>query len=680
MGECMEGRYLIFGVVIAMLLLSAGAVPVRASSTNFSPQEIWTYKPKMDTTYDATMHTPRCSMETSLHYDVNGDGVTDVLVEIYNYTANTYTLILLSGADGSVLYQNKFTDVEYKSAPVEPSVYSVTYIDNNGNLQASYQFVIFGNHSDNNRISIYKLGNDLSNESYKGIEIPTSIKTPYGSIPISMHYLEIWIQNYNYSAKEGLLIMGYYSGSYYGYNVVELNATMLDYDLNIAWQRKELSPSTSGTMPFGMEITQLNGLGFNQENTEFEGADIIFVNETTGNTNIEAMEATDGSILWNLTLPGLMPISSPFDFFGTINFIDYNNDSRVDLQITNFNYKSNQTYMYFVDADGNLIARYNSSKIVPIQNAMPSYTFNPSKPGAVEHNTIDLNGDGYRDFAFLVNYSLLVAFDIKDNKTLYTKDLSGGASTYYSLLLSKQDINGDGIDDLFLYGGNMSPGQYWYQINYTALDGATGNIIWSAIYEHVINVAMGPIYPVYFSDLNGDGYGDDIIIQGYTADSSGVYANVTVISMKDGSKILSFKVNSSVSNTNFNSWSTLAVMMGDVNGDGINDIEITMYYSTALSNGEPSVDTFIRIFSGSDGTLLWRGDVIGQHTQTNIARMSWRAESGWGRVATNNNDILITTEDSVSDYQVNGAVPEFNAILLPVLAITIAAVIFFRRK
>ncbi len=674
----MRGKYLAIGFVIALLLISIGAGTVRASSTNFSPQEIWTYKPKIDTTYDASLHSPRNSMKTSLHYDVNGDGVTDVLVEIHNYTAGTYTLILLSGADGSVLYQNKFTDVEYTVPPVEPSVYSVTYIDDNGNLEALYQFVIFGNHSDNNRISIYKIGNDLSNESYRGIEIPTSINTPYGPVPISMSYVEIKIQNYNYSAKEGLLILGYYSGYYYGHNVVELNVTMLDYNLNVAWQKKELSLTSGGFVSFGMDITNLNGFGFNQEHTEFEGADIIFVNESSGNTNIEAIEATDGSMLWNITLPGFVYLSSPFDFLGVISSIDYNNDSRVDLQIVT--YYNNQTYVYFVDADGNVIARYDWNKVVPIQDAMPTYTFNPSKPGAVEYNTIDLNRDGSRDIAFLVNYTLLVAFDIKDNQTLYTKDLSGEYSYYFGLMLSKQDINGDGIDDLFLYGGNMTSGEYWYKLNYTALDGATGNIIWSVIYEHVINPALGPIYPVYFSDLNGDGYGEDVIIQGYTADSSGVYANVTVISLKDGSTLLTFQVNSSVSNTDFHSWSTLAAMIGDVNGDGINDIQITMYYSTALSNGEPYEDSFIRIFSGSDGTLLWRGDVIGQHTWTNVVRMSWSSESEFGRVATNNNDILITTEDSVSDYEVQSAVPEFNAIFLPLLAITIAAVIYFRRK
>ncbi len=675
---------MIFGVV-ALLLLSLGATTVSASSVNFSPQEIWTYKPKIDTTYDASMDTPRNRMKTSLHYDVNGDGVTDVLVEIHNYTARTYTLILLSGADGSVLYQNKFTDVEYTAPPVEPSVYSVTYIDNNGNLQASYQFVIFGNHSDNNRISIYKLGNDLSNESYRGIEIPTSINTPYGSIPISMSYVEVQIQNYNYSAKEGLLFMGYYTGYYTlpppsntAVYFSELNLTMLDYDLNLAWQRKELSPTSSGIVPFGMEITNLNGYGFNQEHTEFEGADIIFVNESSGNTNIEAIEATDSSVLWNITLPGFAYISSPFDFLGVISSIDYNNDSRVDLQIVT--YYNNQTYVHFVDADGNVIARYDWSKVAPIQDAMPTYIFNPSKPATVQHNTIDLNGDGSRDIAFLVNYTLLVAFDIKNNQTLYTRNLSGEYSYYFGLMLSKQDINGDGIDDLFLYGGNMSSGQYWYKLNYTALDGASGKIIWSAIYEHVINPALGPIYPVYFSDLNGDGYGEDIIIQGYTADSSGVHANVTVISMKDGSKLLTFQVNSSVSNTDFKSWSTLAVMVGDVNGDGINDMEILMYYSTKLSNNEPYEDTFIRIFSGSDGTLLWRGDVIGQHIPTNIVRMSWSGEYRASRVTTNNNDILITTEDSVSDYEVQSAVPEFNTIFLPILAITIAAVIYLRRK
>ena len=673
----MRGKYLVVGFIIALLLISLGAANVRASSANFSPQEIWTYQPKIDTTYDPSMGTPRNSMETSLHYDVNGDGVTDVVVEIYNYTAMTYTVILLSGADGSVLYKNKFTDVEYTTAPVQPSIYSVTYIDDNGNLQALYQFVIFGNHSDNKRISVYKLGSDLGNESYKGIELPTSINTPYGSIPISMHYVDIRIQNYNYSAKEGLLIMGYYGGSYYGYNVVELNVTMLDYDLNVVWQKKELSLSMSGMVPFGMDITKLNGEGFNQENTVFEGADMVFVNESSGNTNIEAIEATNGSMLWNLTLPGFVYLSSPFDFFGTINFIDYNNDSRVDLQIVT--YYNNQTYVYFVDADGNIVARYNWSRVVPIQDAIPTYTFNPSKPATVQHNTIDLNGDGTRDIVFLVNYTLLVAFDIKDNQTLYTKDLSGDYSYYFGLMLSKQDINGDGIDDLFLYGGNMSSGQYWYNLNYTALDGATGKIIWSATYEHVINAALGPIYPVYFSDLNGDGYGNDIIIQGYTADSSGVYANVTVISLKDGSKLLTFKVNSSVSNTDFHSWSTLAAMIGDVNGDGINDIEISMDYSTTLSNNEPYVDTFIRIFSGSDGKLLWKGDVIGQHTTTNMERMSWK--SGRNLFAANNNDILITTEDSVSDYEVQNAVPEFSAIFLPALAITIvAAVIYLRRK
>ncbi len=677
----MRGKYLLAGLIIGLLLISVGAATVKASNTNFSPKEVWTYHANIDTTYDFTIDSPRNVMKTSIEYDVNGDGINDVLVEIHNYTAMSYTIILLSGADGSVLYKNKFVDVasthNNDQISIEASVYSSTYLDNNGNLVARYQFVIFQNHSDTHRISIYKLGSDLSNESYGYIEMPDAIHTPYGDVSINYYAANIYIQNYNYSSKLGIFFIGYYSGSYYTYNLAELQGIMLDYDLNQIWNKTYKTMTTPGFTYMAMGITQLNGWGFNQENTEYQGADIIMINESSGNLELEAIEASNGNMLWNVTIPGITLMTSPFILpMSYINFIDYNNDNDVDIEIMVIS--NNHTYLYFIDSGGHVLARYDAGVQTHITNPLPTYKFDPSKLRSTEITAMDLNGDGYRDAVFTANLTKLVAFDIKNNATIYTKNLF--SQYQYSVLLSIQDINNDGINDLFLYGTNDSASlKYTYRYNIEALSGSNGNSLWNITYNNGITPCLGPMYPTYFSDLNGDGFGEDLIIHDYVFSSSGVYVNVTVISLKDGNAILNFTVESSVSDSSFANWTVLGAMIGDVNGDGTNDIEIMMYHSTTINSGEPSDDTFIRFYDGTSGTLLWKGDVIGEHTTTDVERMSWSSSES-KTVKPENNNILITTEDSVSDYQVESAVPEFGNFYIPIILVTAAVIFYIRRK
>jgi len=675
---------LVAGVIGALFILSLGVPMVSASTAHFSPEEVWTYKPKMDTTYDISMGTQKDTLKTSIHYDVNGDDVPDVLVEIHNYTAKTYTLVLLSGADGSVLYQNKFTDIASvhngNRISIEASFYSITYTDSLGNVVNSYQYMIFQNYTDEHRISIYKLNGDLSNASYGYIEIPSTIHTSYVNVPINQYTAQINVMNYNKSSNLGLLFMGYYVGTVSGYTVVESQAIMLDYNLNVIWEMKNIGASTSSLYyPLGIGPTHLNGWGFNGGNSPYPGADILMVNESSGNTVISAIEASDGSELWNITLPGMVVLGSPVGNLGeSINFIDYNNDTNVDLGVVVYNYTAKMTYVYFIDSSGNIVARYANAGMRNILWSSP--TFSSINEKYLTIKTQDLNKDGYRDCAFIDNQTSLVTFDIKNNKTLYENSLEKGYS--YMVVLSNNDINGDGTNDAYLYGENITTGHYWYEGTLTALNGATGEVLWNSTYKHLLNFALGSTYPKDFADIDNDGFNDEVIIQGYGVDSQGTYANITIISLKDGKTISNFTVHSDLKNEDYNNWTTLAFMPGDVNADGINDVQIMMYHYT-WNNSVPFTDNFIRFYSGIDGTLLWCGEVYQDHYLTQVTRIIWKigAPTSNYRASTGNNRILITTGDSVAVYEITGAIPEFDMAYMAVsLILIVAAIIYIRKK
>ncbi len=667
------------GFIIGIMILSIGAGVVSATHTNFSPQKIWSYKPKIDTRWDTTMEVQKNTIESSLHYDVNGDGVPDVLVEIHNYTAKTYTIVLLSGANGTVLYKNKFTDVASTfngdKIGIEASIYSITHVDSSGNVISAHQYMIFTNASDTHRISIYKLNSNLSNESYTHIEIPSSIQTPYGSVSVSMYSAEIDIMNFNYTAGEGLLFMGFYIGSFWSYFAMEEQIIMLDYNMNVVWEKKEQALSQSASFyPVGVETTDLNGWGFNDGKSSYQGADVIMVNESSGNTVISAIEASNGKYLWNVTIPGFVVLGAPIGDLGPyMNFIDYNGDHNVDIEAITYDVNSNTTYIYFINSSGKIVGRYNAGVgFRHIQNSMMAYINSTTIT-----RTQDLNGDGYGDCVFVNNYNTLVAFDIKNNKTLYQKELSKNYK--YVPSLSRNDVNGDGICDVYLYGLNVTTGFYWDRVNLTALDGKSGAALWNLTYDRVVSLALGAFYPVNISDLNGDGFGNDVIIQGYWIDSQGVYANATIISLKNGSATLHIKIHTNITNSDFVNWTSLCVMIGDVNGDGTNDIMFTMYYHT-MNKSIPMDDSFIRFYDGMQGTLLWRGEVYEDHTFTMVTKMMWKPN---GRFFATNNDntVLITTGDSVNAYQINTtAVPEFSQeYFIPIIAI-VAAIIYLRRR
>ncbi|AGB04388.1 hypothetical protein AciM339_0501 [Aciduliprofundum sp. MAR08-339] len=668
------------GVVIGLLVLSIVPGTVYGVHGNFSPQQLWVYKPKIDTTYDTTMGIQKTTIGSSIHYDVNGDGVPEVLVEIHNYTAKTYSVVLLSGADGTVLYRNKFTDIASthygNKIGIEASYYGITHVDSSGNVVSAYQYMIFTNYSDTHRISIYRLNEDLSNSSYGYIEIPSTISTPYGSATVSMYSAQISIMNYNYTNKEGLLFMGFYTGNLFGYFAMEVQTIMLDYNLNVVWERKEVALSRySAFYPVGIEPTDLNGWGFNDGKTAYQGADVIMVNESSGNTVISGIEATDGQILWNVTLPGFVILGSPVGELGPyINFIDYDADHNVDMQVITYDYNANTTYMYFINSSGKVVARYNAGMgFRQIMESLPSYvnlTF--------MRRTQDLNNDTYGDAIFVNSNKILVAFDIEHNTTIYQKTLSSGYM--YVPSLSESDINGDSVYDIYLYGSNHTTNSYWERVNLTAMDGASGSTLWNHTYNRVVGLAAAAFYPTDVSDLNGDGFGNEVIMQGYYSDGNGVYLNATVISLKNGSALYTIKVNSTINNVDYSNWTALCVLPGDVNGDGTNDMEIMMYYHTK-NNSVPMDDSFIRFYDGMSGTLLWRGEVYEDHTLTKTTRMMWNPHTFGYELRANGegNTILITTGDSVQAYEINSAVPELSfGVLVPLLAV--AVILYLRRK
>lgn len=116
--------------VVTVLIISAfaafaGATETRVN-TNFSPSEVWT----------TNMESSIGSINTTESMDANGDGLAEVMVTAENHSANTYSVYLLNGADGTTLNKTYFTDVGYEESGdvvgEDGTLYGITILDTQG--------------------------------------------------------------------------------------------------------------------------------------------------------------------------------------------------------------------------------------------------------------------------------------------------------------------------------------------------------------------------------------------------------------------------------------------------------------------------------------------------------------------------------------------------------------------
>ena len=657
------------GVVIVLMISAfaafAGATETRAN-TNFSPSEVWT----------TNMNSNIGMINTTESMDANGDGLAEVMVTAENYSSNAYSVYLLNGADGGTMNKTYFTDVGYaESGDVvgeDGTLYGITILDNQGNPMMDHHFMIFGNHSNNKRVSVYSVDYpSLKNISYRGIDIPSTINT--GITPVTVNAYN-WIFHVIAVNNEPYLVyFGVYAGSALGQTVNELQIIVMNKTLNIVWEKTEKMISSGGLYPFGVDLIDFNGLGV------IGGAPtILFANITSnpGNTTLIAYDTSNGNVVWETNITGTMPILDPLGFFTILEgfnayAFDYNGDNKTDIMIGT--YSSNYSYLNFVGSSGNILGYYMRGK----ENISAMATHTDMKVGPFHKlvNSVDVNNDGNGEVLFVDNNTNLVCWDVAQNSTVWKLNLLN-QSYNYAVTLSTNDLTGDGVWDLYLMGMNETyvNGVKTKKVNLTAINAVNGQVIWSKYYTRAISGFVGNGVIKEISDMNNDGLQDSLVVYGYYNDGSSLYVNVSAIS-GDGTTLWTSKVSLGVNSNDFKNWSSTAGILGDINNDGYSDTIVKLYYD----NGTDSVDTYIKILSGKDGSLLWSGEVTGDSKDMDIfAFITLKTTSSWDQFDYNHdgitNEILITTAHSVQIYAVTQAVPEFNPLILFVF---LPIVVFF---
>jgi hypothetical protein len=234
----------------------------------------------------------------------------------------------------------------------------------------------------------------------------------------------------------------------------------------------------------------------------------------------------------------------------------------------------------------------------------------------------DHNGDGYEDFAVraggvdyngranagavyvIFGHSNATAFDNIDIDTLPTATMKGfrvyGPSTRgITPSHSPGDINGDGFDDLLLsslYSLDGSRGTtyvlFGHSGTFSTIDLDSYTFTSSTGYRISAAISYNGAAANFVGDVNGDGY-DDLIVTSaeekagragsltwyvvYTHGPGTTYSDVTltdfVTSATTGYRIYSR------ANVN-NAWALIAGKVGDINGDGVDDVGVALPLSS----------------------------------------------------------------------------------------------------
>ncbi len=665
---------------ILMILMIFGGMSIahnvspvtRSAYVNFSPEEVWSVDVNKNR---GTINGTYSAM------DSNGDDKAEIMVEVENYSASTFTAVLLNGSDGNLLNLSTFTDVGYSEngdmVGMDGTLFGITIADATGTPYVEHYFMVFGNHSNNKHISIYSVEYpSLKNLSYKGIDIPSQIT--YGGYSISVKSYD-WIFHIDQVNHEPCLVyFGIYEGSAYGYIVYQLEIKVFDKNLNTVWSRTEKVIGQI-MVPIGVDMVEFNSHGFSSSHS-----DIILFNLTKspGNTTIVALNLEDGSELWESTVYGYYIISDPIGalFSGSTPtyLFDYNADNSAEIMITTKT-TNNETHLNFIDSSGSILGYYNTS----IRNYTIMSIYTDVKTGIAHQliRAIDVNNDGYGEVFFVENNSKALCWDVKNNQTIWEKDL-GNQSYYYSLYLSTNDFTGDGVWDIYLIGMNdtTSRGYRSEKINITMVNSATGTMLTSLYYDSLVSAFSGTVVQKEISDINGDGAQDSILVQGYFNDGSSLYVHVWALSMNGSfSFIWDTDVDTGVNSEDYRNWTAYAFIVGDMDGDGYPEVLVKLYYTDAGGN----VSTYLRILSGKDGSVIWTGEVLSDKRDTDLEPFAPLAISGgWTQFDYNDdsiiNEMLITTTSTVHIYAVSQPIPEFSTMLI-LIAIPVA-MILLRKK
>jgi len=640
-------------------------------NTSFSPQEVWT---KNISASDGVVYNAEYTP------DSNSDGKAEIRVITKNLTASQYTLILLNGDDGSEISRKVFMDVGYSEngdqVVIDPSVYGMIVLDEYGNFLHKHEYVIFVNRSDTSHISVYSLNYpSYSVKAYEAIILPSTINYGTINVPVSSHAVRFDVEYIN--GEVYLLSIIYSYGEYYGYGFYQINIYAYNESLTTIWQKEYKGATQPGYPVFGVDILEFNGRGVNGDYGDLA---IVNLSANPGNTTIEILDSATGNLLWNTTLKGVVLISNPITALSLGKTYDYDRDGYTDFVIPTFVTNGNLTYLNFVSSSGNLMGYY----VTKINN-FTTYAIFTDEVFYAQHinvQTLDVNGDGYGEFFFVDNNSKIVCWDIYANTTVWVKQLTD-TSYNYTIFLSTNDIDSDDTPDVYLMGYKdyQVESSYRRDVILTGINGAQGNTLYTASYCGLVTGMPGTTIKKEITDINGDSLQDSLLGQGYYNDGSGVYIYVLAVSMRDGSIIWNATVYTDLNNNDFANWTSQLYFGGDINGDGTNDVFAVIYYQDPATS---KYTTYLRILSGTDGSLLWEGVVSEDDDSTDLLSFAFiKSITGWHEFDYNEdgitNEILITTSSSIHIYAVVGGVPEISIVYLYFVVMP-AAVWILRRN
>jgi hypothetical protein len=331
-----------------------------------------------------------------------------------------------------------------------------------------------------------------------------------------------------------------------------------------------------------------------------DGFDDIVVNARKYDGTAEVYSGADGSLIYRFVDPNDYSFGYSVDGAG-----DWNADGYDDIIIGTRN--EDNAFIYS-GADGSLLQYFNGG---PGGN-----NFGHKLSGAG-----DVNADGYDD-VIIAGYGDGFVFSGFDSTLLYRVPNANVVS-------STGDVNMDGYDDFlvgdlgFAYGGSNGVGT---ALLHSGVDG-------SVIYQWYGEVPRGRFGRVgHAGDINNDTVPDIAIgAPGPDPHSSSHTGTGYIYSGADGTLLYRWP-----GEAGGNWMGNDVVGIGDIDGDGSNDVAITAPW--ASPNGMSSAGS-VYLYSGADGSLLKR-----LNGETSSSLFGWSANGAGDVNADGLGDVVIGAE------------------------------------
>lgn len=253
---------------------------------------------------------------------------------------------------------------------------------------------------------------------------------------------------------------------------------------------------------------------------------------------------------------------------------------------------------FFVGAGG-----YEAGYLISARTGFRMYTVETHSLGQVGMEVAlvgDVNGDNLPEFAIglpsevvdgMTSAGRVLLCDGATGLTLKEHHGSAQFQRLGSVLCGPGDLNGDGIPDLLVNGVDDA---HFVGEGFTAFSGTNLEEL-MALNRNTLRLDITDMDA--FRDFNGDGI-VDWIATGYRNNEEGTWMQgmTRIVSGVDGSTL------AEIEDGQFEEFGRNATLLGDVNGDGINDFAAM---GLQLNHNWQSTPR-IRIFDGSDATEITR--------------------------------------------------------------------------